>query len=447
MRAGPWPTRGRMKKANTPPRKLALFGGPKAVPVAPRENWKKIDRHVKDAVNRLMDDQVSTIVDGSGVIAELETAFAAMTGTRYALAMNSGTATLHSAYFAIGIGPGDEVLVPTYTWHATITPVLHCAATPVFCDIDPETLTISPDDIERKISRRTKAISLVHVWGNVCHMDRIMEIARRHRLAVIEDCSHAHGARWNGKPVGGFGRIGCFSFQGPKPVSGGELGLAVTDDPDLFDRMILLGHFGRPKVGTDTAIHGIGDMSLGAKYRPHPWAVAMACEDLKRLPEANARRTRHYQRLNDGLRGCHGIETVDPLPAAERAGFLEFKFKIAAEILEIAPRERIIEAMQAEGVPVRADRYSSLNYTYGLLHTAPLFTTFDKRSIGGCFYDPSIKHPPPPVNLPVAEDIARRLISLPAYIDIDDACIPHLIAGMRKVMDQVTALRNPAPDQ
>ncbi|NQU09382.1 DegT/DnrJ/EryC1/StrS family aminotransferase [bacterium] len=420
---------------------LAILGGPKAVSNPPVERWRKIDQRVKEAVNRLMDADVSTIPDAGGVIHEFEQAFAALTGSRYALAMNSGTATLHSAYVAAGIGPGDEVLVPTYTWHATITPVLHCAATPVFVDLDPATLTISPDDIERKLTRRTKALSIVHVWGNVCNMDRILAIVKRHGLVLIEDCSHAHGASWQGRPVGSMGAIGCFSLQGPKAVSGGEAGVAVTDDPELCDRMILLGHFGRKRVGTNQAIHHIGDMSLGAKYRAHAWAIAMANEDLKRLPELNAKRTRNYQVLNDGLRGCPGLELIEPLPGVQRAGYLEFKFKLTRDVLKRVSRERIVAAIQAEGVPLDADRYSSYNYTYGLLHTAPLFTEFDRRSIGGCFYDPEADAAPRPVvGLPAAEDVAGRLVGTPAYADTDEESLHQMAAGIRKVMDQVDRL-------
>ena len=127
----------------------------------------------------------TTITDGSGVINRFEKAFC-RSGAAFALAMTNGTATLHSAYFAVGVGPGCEVIVPSYTWHASATPVLQCGATPVFCDIDPNTLTADPDDIERRITERTKAICVVHVWGNPAQMDRIMEIANRHRIAVVK---------------------------------------------------------------------------------------------------------------------------------------------------------------------------------------------------------------------------------------------------------------------
>jgi len=420
---------------------LALFGGEKTLSCRPKEAWKKIDQNVKNAVLKLMDQQVSTIAGGNGIVAEFETAFAGMVGSRHALAMNSGTSTLHSAYAALGVGPGDEVLVPAYTWHATITPILHCAAVPVFCDIDPSTLTISPADLERKITPRTKAISIVHVWGNVCDMEQILKIAKRHGLPVVEDCSHAHGASWNGRQVGSMGAIGCFSCQGPKAVSGGELGVAVTDDAELCDRMILLGHFGRAKVGSNESIRGIGDMSLGSKYRAHAWAVAMGNEDLKRLPELNAKRTQNYEMLNDSLRDMPGFEIIDPLPGAQRGGYLEFKWKLTPEVLEIASRDRIAEAIQAEGIPLAADRYSNFNYTYGLLHTAPLFTTFDLRSIGGCYYDPrSSQGVRPAVSLPESEGIVGRLVGMEAFIDIEPEMVVAMAEGIRKVMDRIEYL-------
>jgi len=423
-----------------PGERLALFGGPRVLLETPRETWRKIDDNVKRAVHHLMDEGICTIPGGTGVVQEFESAFAELTGSKHALAMNSGTSALHSAYVAIGVGPGDEVIVPTYTWHATITPVLHCAATPVFCDIDPRTLTICPTDIERKITPQTKAISVVHVWGNVCDMSRILDIAKRHNLAVIEDCSHAHGASWHGQPVGSMGSIGCFSCQGPKAVSGGELGVAVTNDADLYDRMILLGHFGRAKISANESIKEVGDMSLGAKYRAHAWAVAMAKEDLKRLSELNARRTLNYRILNEGLSGCFGIERIETLPGAQRGGFLEFKFKLTDEALDITTRDRIVEAIQAEGVPMVADRYSSFNYTYGLLHTAPLFTTFDLRSIGGCFYDPKTNKSSHPISLPHSESVAGRLIGMDAFIGLQEATMHKMVVGMRKVMSNLDAL-------
>lgn len=420
--------------------KLALLGGPKAVIDPPHEGWVRINDEVKGAVMALLDEGTISISEPTGVTGEFEAAFAAATGTRHALTMNSGTNTLHSAYFALGVGPGDEVLVPAYTWHATATPVIHCGATPVFCDIRAESMTIDPDDIERRITRRTKALCVVHVWGNVCDMDRICKICEQRGLALVEDASHAHGAAWRGRPVGSMGDIGCFSLQGSKSVSGGEAGVAVTDDDELLDRMILLGHFGRPRVGGVEIVDEIGDMSLGVKYRAHPWAIAMAHVGLKRLPELNEKRTANYALLNELLRDCPGIGVFDPLPGATRGGFLEYKFTVTEDAVAAVDRERIVEAMVAEGAPVTADRYSDRNFTYGLLHAAPLFTSVNRRELGGVFYDHTRTDTPDRPSLPVAETLNRRLISVQGFIDVTRESLEQVAAAMRKVMENLDEL-------
>ena len=353
------------------------------------------------------------------------------------------THPLHSAYFAAGVGPGAEVIVPSYTWHASITPVLHCAATPVFADIEVDTLVIDPRDVERKITERTKAICVVHTWGNVVDMDAIMALAAAHGLTVIEDASHAHGATYHGRAVGSIGHIGCFSMQGVKAVSGGESGVATTDDPDLFDRMVLLGHFGRGGNGEgNRTFDGLGDMSLGTKYRPHPFAIALALCQLERLPDLNRHRTHNYAVLNDAMRDIPGIEVIDPRPECTRGGYLEFKFKVARDVVDRVPLDRIEQAIQAEGAPLKKDRYSNINFTYGLLHQAPLFTSFDRTKLGGCFYDPTVYsgEPVPAPQLPVTEDVCSRLLSTTAFVDVDEDYLVQISGAVRKVMDGLDAL-------
>lgn len=421
---------------------LAIHGGSPAVTRPGGDRWPFVPPTAKERINALLDAGIITIADGSGIVAEFETAFRRLVGTKHALAMNNGTATLHSAYFACGVGPGTEVLVPSYTWHASITPILHCAATPVFCDIEPDTLVVDPEDVARKVTERTRAICVVHTWGNVVDMDRIMAIAEKHSLAVIEDASHAHGATYKGRPVGGIGHVGCFSLQGAKAVSGGEAGIATTNDPALFDRMVLLAHFGRgPKGDGMRSFDALGDMSLGAKYRPHPFAIALALSNLERLEELNKRRTANYALLNDCVRDVSGIKTVEPRKGTTRGGYLEFKFKVSRAVAERVPVDRIAEAIAAEGAPVTRDRYSNMNFTYGLLHKAPLFTSFDRRTIGGCFYDP-VHYAGPVVGptLPVTEDVCTRLLSTYAFVDVDEEYLRQIGEAFRKVMENLDSL-------
>src|SRR5439155_12414001 len=173
--------------------RLALFGGPKAVncgaEIAAASRWPVFGAEEQAAVQAVLEQGA-----GYEEIAAFEQEFARFTGSRYALAQNNGTSTIHAAYFAVGVKPGDEVLTSAYTWHLQVAQIIALHAIPVFCDIDPRTACIDPADIEAKISPRTRAIAVVHPMGAVAPMDEIMAIARRHGLAVVEDCSHAHGA-------------------------------------------------------------------------------------------------------------------------------------------------------------------------------------------------------------------------------------------------------------
>ena len=424
----------------TPAELLAIEGGPPALSQPVTDGWQPVTDLEKRAVLELMDQGILSVASG-GVIADLEREFAAFIGTRHAVACNSGTNTLHSAYVAVGVGPGTEVIVPAYTWHATATPVLHASATPVFAEIERRTLCLDPDDVERKITPRTRAICVVQVWGNVPDMRRFRALADRHGLALIEDASHAHGASYQGQKIGSFGDIGCFSMQGSKAVSGGELGMAVTNRAELFDRLLLVGHFGRIADGqAGPTFPELSDISLGAKYRAHPYAAAVARCHLRRLPELNRLRTRNYRMLNDLLRDVPGLGLVDPLPGAERAGYLEFKFLVDPAILGVS-RERFAQACSAENVPMTVDRYSSLNFTYGLLHLAPLFNRFDRRTVGGCFYDPTRPELAQGLgyrrgSLPATEAICEQIVSLPALTDVPETVVTQIGRAIRKVAGQ-----------
>ncbi|MGD2110090.1 MAG: aminotransferase class I/II-fold pyridoxal phosphate-dependent enzyme [Phycisphaerae bacterium] len=378
----------------------------------------------------------TTIGDGSRIVNNFERAFRRLTGSKYALAMNNGTATLHSAYFAVGVGPGTEVIVPAYTWHASATPVLQCGATPVFCDIDPRTLTADPDDIERRITERTRAICVVHVWGNPAEMDRICEIASRHDISVVEDCSHAHGAFYQGKPVGTWGDVGCFSLNSGKAVDAGEGGIAVTDDPRLFDRMLVLGHFGRIQKGQAAKTFDFGDMSLGQKYRPHQCAMYLAMGSLRRLATLNKRCDRSWQTLCDALQDVPGIRTFETLEHAHRGGYQAFVLAYEGAELGGPDRDTFVKAVKRQGVPITADRYSQINYTYGALHQAPLFTSVHRPGLGGGCYDPT--RPWEEVvrseSLPGCERLSRQLVSLPRLDAASRGYVRSCAKAIKKVL-------------
>jgi len=413
---------------------LAIFGGPSAVRTEYKESWRQVRRSDLKPILAAARDDVNTEAKGEGPIAEFERQFAQLTGSRYALAMNSGTAALHSAYFALGAKPGTEVIVPGYTFFATAAPILQCGGRPVFCEVDPETLLADPEDVERRITPRTRAICVVHLWGNPAPMDRFAEIAHRHNLGLVEDCSHAHGAVYRDRPVGSWGDIGCFSLQGPKAVSAGEGGIAVTDNPVLFDRMLALGHYGRLKAGQAKNTFDTDYLSLGVKYRPHLYGIMLAAGSLSRLPELNRRRQRNYDILCEELAGCEAIQPIKTTPKAVRGGFLEFIVRYAPEKAGNWKSSEFLQAAQAEGVPISKERYARLGKSKRMLSETPIFTTLDSSELGG--YLESSRAPDNSQvqsHLPVVRSLAGRLFSLPPFTKVSERFVRECAAALRKV--------------
>jgi dTDP-4-amino-4,6-dideoxygalactose transaminase len=374
-------------------------------------------------------------------LAAFETRFAQLTATRYGLLMNSGTAALHSAFMAVGVKPGDEVLVATYTWFASAAPILQCGGTPVFCDIDPNTLTLDPDDAERRVTNRTRAICVVHVWGNPAALDRLRQLADKHSLALIEDASHAHGASYQGRPVGSWGDIGAFSLQGVKAVSGGEAGIAVTDNPLYLDRMMALGHNGRAADHVTEDVD-VDQMNLGLKYRPHLCAVAMATASLRRLPKLNKLRRKNYEILSQELAGCQAVQPIQAYPGAVRGGLLEFILRYDPEQAGGWPREAFVTACRAEGVPLSIDRYTQVGENARLLHEAAIFNEFDRSGFGGAFGALRFDRLPRETRLPVAEKLSLELVSLPPFTKVSEGYIRQCAQAMRKVAETAPTIQD-----
>jgi dTDP-4-amino-4,6-dideoxygalactose transaminase len=388
-----------------------------------KDRWKSI--RLRDAIPIVKHIRWGLTTSPGSAFVEFEQEFAHQSGCKFGLSMNSGTAALHSGLFAVGVGPGDEVIVPSYTYHATVSAVLCCGATPVFGDIDPRSLTLDPRDIVRRITPRTKAVIAVHVWGNPAEMDSLSKLARDHQIALIEDCSHAHGASFQGRPVGSWGEIGCFSLQGAKAVSAGEGGIAVCSDARYFDRMLALGQPVRVNGHLKSEKYDLGLMNVGPKYRPHLFGVLLAQSSLRRLPELNRRRRRNWEILRQGLADCDAIEPIQTLPQAEMGGFLEFKLILNTDRLTVS-RDVFLQAAQAEGIPASADRY-------GFLHDAAIF-----RHGGFITLDCLLKSVPPklPVpELPHTESLRERIITIPAFVDISEKFVKQCADGLKKVAD------------
>ncbi len=316
--------------------------------------WPILTKEDVKELLRLVSSRTLSIKDGSGIVERFETEFAQHTGTKYALAQNSGTSTLHAAYFAIGLRPGDEVLVPSYTWHSTVSPLFNLHATPVFCEVD-NTYCIDPEDIKKKITSKTKAITCVHMWGHPCRMDEIRRIAKEHNLWIIEDCSHAFGSEYKNQKVGSIGDIGCFSLQKNKPLSAGEGGVLTTNNKELLEKALFLGH---PKRSEPT---------LGFKYRPHPLAVSIAYTQLKKFKKLNDYRNQNYEYLTRKLKEIPFIQGMENKSYCTARSHYTYKIQLETENIEI---QELIDKLK-ETIPVKKDSYSPLHLNSLFQNTLP----------------------------------------------------------------------------
>jgi 8-amino-3,8-dideoxy-alpha-D-manno-octulosonate transaminase len=226
-------------------------------------------------------------------------------GVRHVLAVNSGTGALCTAMSALGIGPGDEVIVPAFLWVATVTAVIQNNAIPVLCEID-DSFNMDPEDLERKITERTKLIAVVHMAGTPCDMDGIMRVADRHNIPLLEDCAQCNGGSFRGKRVGTFGKVGIFSLQINKNCTAGEGGFLVTDDEQLYSRLVAAHDLGIPwKQGLPDET---GDVYLwGQGRRMGELAGAVANVQLRKLPQVVAHMKDSKQRIRSALGHLEGV--------------------------------------------------------------------------------------------------------------------------------------------
>ena len=280
-------------------------------------------------------------------VAGFQSSFAAAHGCRFGVACANGTAALEAALRALGVGAGDEVIVPPYTFVATATAPMLIGATPVFCDIEPETFNLDPRRLEEAIPPRTRAIIPVHFAGLAADLGAILEIAGRRGIPVLEDAAHAHGGSWEGRPLGSIGAASTFSFQASKNMTAGEGGLIATNDEavaELCESMIWAGR----KRGRPWYEHH----RLGWNYRMTEFQAALLLAQLERLGEQTARRQANARLLTDRLRAIPGIRPLAQPAYATGHAWHIYVFRFIEEEFG-ASRARFLEALAAEGVPVQ----------------------------------------------------------------------------------------------
>jgi len=323
---------------------LAINGGPKTVE---RDfAWPVYDETDVNIVADIVRSGKWGNPDCGGEVALFEQEFAAFCGSKYALTCVNGSVALRLALIACGVKPGDEVIVPPYTFIATASIVIEANCVPVFVDIDPRTYNMDASKIEAAITARTKAIIPVHFAGQACEMDEILSIAKKHNLRVIEDACHAHGAEYKGKKLGSIGDAGCFSFQSSKNLTSGEGGIIVTNDEVLYQMMNSLRNVGRVEGGAWYEHH-----NAGCNYRITQLQAVLLSSQLKRLEEQTAKRHENGTYLNELLSKIDGITPLSRGLGESVHSYHIYIFKYNKTKFNGLSKQEFSKMLAAEGVP------------------------------------------------------------------------------------------------
>lgn len=335
---------------------LALLGGPKTR-TAPFPPYPVIGEAERWAVLEVLEEgRLSTFVASPGEhflggrrIRQFEQEFADFHGVRFAVAFNSATAALHAAVVACGVEPGQEVIVPPYTFTSTATCALMHGAVPIFADVEEELFCLDPKSVETVISPLSRAMIPVHLFGQPAALDELLEVARRHRLRVIEDCAQAPGANYKGKKVGTLGDCGVFSFQETKNLMTGEGGMLITNDPTIADVARLVRNHGEAIVPQSETRSYKAEI-LGWNYRMTEFEAALGLVQLRQLPMQNGGRQRLAASLTRALATIPGLR-VPPVRAECDHVYYVYPLLYDEAAWRI-PRARLVEAVAAEGIPI-----------------------------------------------------------------------------------------------
>ena len=334
-------------------------------------------------------------------IKEFQEKFAAYNGSKYAIACCNGTVTLQLIVKALGIGPGDEVIMPTLTYVATANAVASCGATPVFVDSDPDTWNVDPNAIEGAITHNTKAIIPVHLYGLACDMDALMDISTRYGIPVIEDAAEAHGAEWKGKKVGSIGKAGSFSFFGNKIITCGEGGMILTDDDDLYRKMTLLRSQGvDPRKRYWHVIRGYN-------YRMTNMQAAIGLGQLEKIDWHIAERRRVAETYQKLIREKMG-DYVSFQKAEAPENHVYWMSSVVLNDNVSKSRDEIMKEMEAHNIEMRPLFYP--------MHIMPVYR------------DNSL-------HLPVAEHLSARGINLPSHSNMDEEKIAYVVDSLKECIE------------
>ena len=297
---------------------------------------------------------------------DFQAAYAAYQDAKYGIFMTNGTVTLECALLALGVGAGDEVIVPGLTWMATAMAVHYVGAKVVFADVEPDTLCLDPNSVEERITERTKAIIPVHLYGSMADLEKLLAIAKKHGIALIEDCAHMQGGKWAGKGAGSWGDVGSFSFQQSKTLSSGEGGICITSDEQLAIRIYRAKHIGYPPNSAQGAANDAPDPGLYChNYRGLAFPALILLEQLPGLDDILQRYNQFYFALKKAVSDVEGFYLQAQGRLATRQGYYGLCCVFDRKAWGNVPKSRLSQAMFAEGL--------SLSGTYGPVYKHMLF--------------------------------------------------------------------------
>jgi len=405
------------------PERPAILGGAPAVTLdgTQANRWPIITEEDIAAVTEVLRSGELSL---HPITQELEADYRSFFGVKHALACCNGTSAILAALQAFGLQPGDEVIAPSATYWASVMPILWCGAVPVFCESEPEQLGLDPDDVERRITPRTRAMVVVHLWGMPSKMDRLLDIARRHNLRVFEDASHAHGAKWHGRLCGTLGDAAVFSLQTNKLAPAGEGGILVTNDDAIHEHALCLGHFERI-LPLKTPARRFAGTGFGLKHRMSPLSAAVARVQLRHLSERNARRNRNLEYLSQKVEKL-GIHTFMAPPGVERVYF-QFLVQNDSSRTRLTT-EQLASALRAEGC-------DAIGCRYPLLHQQPVFTEDRFIDIARLRHMPRESLPKyRPDALPRTTAGNATLIQLPSFPSAERPMLDQYARAFEKVL-------------
>jgi len=342
--------------------------------------------------------------EGGSNVRSFEEEFASFVGVKSAVAVNSGTAALYLSLLAIGVGPGDEALVPSLTFAATANAVLLVGAKPVFVDVDPRTYTMDPSDLERKISERARAVIPVHLYGLMADMDSITSIAEKRGIAVIEDAAQAHGSEMRGRRAGSLGLAGCFSFYPSKVMTTGEGGMITTNDVELAKALRSLRTHGQEWVGGELVV-----TRLGGNFRMPEVEAAIGRVQLRKLPKFLEVRRRNAKLMTELLQGLKGLE----LPF-EPEGYRHNWYLYTVKFEDPSLRDRVKDHLNRKGIGATV-------YYKTPVHLMPLYRKLLNTREG---------------LLPVTEELSRRLLSLPVHHGMGEEDVRRVAEEVKEALSK-----------